>query len=85
MQIAMVGLGRMGANMATRLARGGHQVVAFDRDPAAVQRTTTESGISGASSLEAAVQQLAAPRAVWIMVPAGDPTEQTLDALLALL
>jgi len=85
MQIAMVGLGRMGANMATRLARGGHQVVAFDRDPAAVQRTAAEPGISGASSLEAAVQQLAAPRAVWIMVPAGDPTEQTLDALLALL
>ena len=85
MQIGMVGLGRMGANMATRLARGGHEVVAFDRDPAAVQRTAAEKGISGADSLEALVRQLAAPRAVWIMVPAGAPTEATIDALLALL
>jgi 6-phosphogluconate dehydrogenase len=85
MQIGMVGLGRMGANMATRLARGGHEVVAFDRDPAAVERTASEKGISGADSLEALVRQLAQPRAVWIMVPAGAPTEATIDALLALL
>ncbi len=82
MQIGMIGLGRMGANMATRLARGGHQVVAWDRSPEAVAKTAVEPGITGADTLEALVRQLAAPRAVWIMIPAGDPTEQMVETLL---
>ena len=82
MQIGMVGLGKMGANMTTRLLRGGHQVVAFDRDPAAVAKSA-EGGAAGADSLDALIGQLAAPRAVWVMVPAGAPTDQTVDALTA--
>ena len=86
MQIGMVGLGRMGANMATRLARGGHQVAAWDRSADVTQKTAAaQGGIAGAESLEALVRSLDAPRAVWIMVPSGDPTEQTIDALLGVL
>src|ERR1700681_2186484 len=84
MQLGMIGLGRMGANMTTRLQRGGHGVVAYDRDPAAVQRTEGDGAI-GASSLGDLVAKLAPPRAVWIMVPSGDPTDSTIGALLDLL
>jgi len=84
LQLGMIGLGRMGANMTTRLQRGGHAVVAYDRDPAAVQKTAAD-GATGASSLADLVGKLAAPRAVWIMVPSGDPTDSTIGALLALL
>jgi 6-phosphogluconate dehydrogenase len=80
----MVGLGRMGANMTTRLERGGHQVVAYDRDPAAVQRAAGD-GASSASSLQDMVGQLKPPRAVWIMVPSGAPTDSTITELLGLL
>jgi 6-phosphogluconate dehydrogenase len=85
MQLGMIGLGRMGANMTTRLCRGGHQVVAYDRDPAAVQRCAATEGASGASSLADLVQQLAPPRAVWIMVPSGAPTDDTIAQLLGVL
>jgi 6-phosphogluconate dehydrogenase len=74
----------MGANMTTRLIRGGHEVVAYDRDPAAVQRSAGD-GAQGASSLKELVAQLRAPRAVWIMVPAGEPTDATISELLGLL
>ena len=84
MQLGMVGLGKMGANMTTRLVRGGHDVVAFDRTADAVKAATT-NGARGANTLEDLVKQLAAPRAVWIMVPAGDPTEKTVRALADLL
>ena len=84
MRIGMVGLGRMGANMTTRLLRGGHEVVAYDRDPAAVARAA-EGGAEGAASLGALVAALGMPRAVWVMVPAGAPTESTLAELGALL
>jgi 6-phosphogluconate dehydrogenase len=85
MRIGMVGLGRMGANMTTRLLRGGHEVVAWDRDAAAV-RKAGDGGAAAAESLEGLVAALgASPRAVWVMVPAGAPTEQTVDALAALL
>ncbi|MBK7857183.1 MAG: decarboxylating 6-phosphogluconate dehydrogenase [Archangiaceae bacterium] len=84
MKIAMVGLGRMGANMARRLMQGGHTCVVHDRDPEAVAVLVGEGAI-GASSLEELAQKLEAPRAVWLMVPAGDPTEQTVQRLAGLL
>src|SRR5947209_971131 len=85
MQIGFVGLGKMCANMVHRIKRDSeHEVVAFDFNEEAV-KTAEEHGASGADSLEAVVQQLSAPRAVWIMVPAGDPTQQTIETLLSLL
>jgi 6-phosphogluconate dehydrogenase len=78
----MVGLGKMGANMTTRLLGGGHEVVAFDIDPEAVARSE-EDGATGASSLEDLVSRLDGPRVVWIMVPAGAVTEETIDDLAA--
>ncbi len=80
MQLGMIGLGRMGANMVRRLMKGGHQCVVFDRDPASVSRLAGE-GATGTSSLNDFVSKLSAPRLAWVMVPAGDPTEQTVMAL----
>nr|HEV7954973.1 decarboxylating 6-phosphogluconate dehydrogenase [Candidatus Acidoferrales bacterium] len=80
MMIGMVGLGRMGANMATRLMRGGHKVVASDLNPANVQRLVAD-GATGSASLDDMVAKLVAPRVVWLMIPAGDPTEKTVVAL----
>jgi 6-phosphogluconate dehydrogenase len=80
MQIGFVGLGRMGLNMVTRLARGGHQVVAYDRSADAVAKAETASA-RGVASLDALVGTLTPPRAVWVMVPAGEPTESTVAAL----
>ena len=80
MQIAMVGLGRMGANMVRRLMRGGHECVVFDRRPASVDHLASE-GASGVGSLEDLATSLAPPRAVWVMVPAGEPTEEVVRAL----
>jgi 6-phosphogluconate dehydrogenase len=84
MQIAIVGLGKMGGNMVKRLLGGGHQVVAFDRDPGAVERLVKD-GATGASSLQDVVAKLGAPRAVWVMVPSGKPTEDTIQQLSTLL
>jgi 6-phosphogluconate dehydrogenase len=84
MQIGFVGLGRMGLNMVTRLVRGGHTVVAYDRSADAVARAEA-AGAKGVSTLDALFQGLAAPRAVWVMVPSGDPTESTVSALSQLL
>ena len=81
MQLGMVGLGRMGANMTRRLLRGGHKLVVSDLSPEAVKQLAGE-GASGSSSLEDLVGKLSAPRAVWVMVPAGGPTENTVQALL---
>ena len=83
-EIGMVGLGRMGANMAERVARAGHRVVGFDPDAAARQRVV-ERGAEAALSLEALVAALAPPRAVWLMVPAGAITDKSVDALSTLL
>jgi 6-phosphogluconate dehydrogenase len=80
MQIGFVGLGRMGLNMVTRLVRGGHTVVAYDRSADAVARAEA-AGARGVSTLEALIEGLAPPRAVWVMVPSGDPTESTVSAL----
>jgi 6-phosphogluconate dehydrogenase len=83
MRLAMIGLGRMGANIARRLMRGGHQIVAFDRDEKAVAALAGEGAV-GASSLEEVAKQLGSARIFWVMLPAGDPTESTIAALLAL-
>ena len=80
MQLGMVGLGRMGANMVRRLMRGGHECIVFDLNPANVERLVKD-GASGARSLENMTRQLVKPRAVWVMVPAGPPTDQTIEAL----
>ncbi|HLG16400.1 MAG TPA: decarboxylating 6-phosphogluconate dehydrogenase [Blastocatellia bacterium] len=80
MQLGMVGLGRMGANMVRRLMRGGHQCVVFDLNPDNVKQLTSE-GATGASTLDDFVGKLEKPRAAWVMVPAGAPTEQTVRAL----
>jgi 6-phosphogluconate dehydrogenase len=80
MDIAMVGLGKMGAGMAARLLRGGHRVVAYDLDEAAVSRAE-EQGAERARSLSGLRSKLAGPRPVWVMVPAGEPTRETVMAL----
>ena len=79
MELGMVGLGRMGANIAERVTRGGHRVVGFDPQPEAVQRLAGKGGVA-APSLGAIVERLTPPRAVWLMVPSGDPVDQTIDA-----
>jgi len=84
MELAMIGLGKMGANMATRLLRGGHRMVAFDLNEAAIQKAETEGAI-GARTLKEAVEKLSAPRVVWVMVPAGAPTEAVISELTGLL
>ena len=84
MKLGMAGLGRMGANMALRLMRGGHEVVAYDPQPRAVRAIEIE-GALGASSLEEMVEKLTSPKAVWVMAPAGDPNETTIHALSILL
>ena len=80
MQLGMVGLGRMGANMTRRLLRGGHSLVVSDRSPEAVKQLAGE-GATGSASLEDFVGKLKPPRAAWVMVPAGGPTEQTVQNL----
>jgi 6-phosphogluconate dehydrogenase len=84
MQIGMVGLGRMGSNIVRRLMRNGHGAVAYDQSSAAVQALASE-GAAGASSLEDLVQQLEAPRTIWVMLPAGEVTERTIEQLCGLL
>ena len=84
MELGFVGLGRMGGNMVTRLLRAGHQIVAYD--PAEAARAAVErGGARGATSLEALVAALTPPRPVWVMVPAGAPTESTITTLATLL
>jgi 6-phosphogluconate dehydrogenase len=83
MQLGFVGLGRMGGNMVHRLARGGHEVVAFNRSPGPVQEAVRH-GASGASSLEDLVNIVKPPRHMWLMLPAGKVTDQHLDQLMDL-
>lgn len=84
MQLGMVGLGKMGANMTTRLLKGGHEMVVFDQNPDAVERSAVD-GARPSHSLEELVSQLDAPRAVWVMVPAGPPTVTSVEFLAGLL
>jgi len=84
MELGIVGLGRMGANMARRLMRDGHKIVAYDVNPDAIAALASE-GAEGASSLQDLAAKLSAPRSVWVMVPAGEITESTVDAVAAVL
>ncbi|MGH9638519.1 MAG: NAD(P)-binding domain-containing protein, partial [Bryobacteraceae bacterium] len=82
MEIGLVGLGRMGANMTRRLQKGGHKCTVFDVNADNVKKLAAE-GAGSATSLEDLVKKLPKPRAVWVMVPAGGPTEKTVQALAA--
>jgi 6-phosphogluconate dehydrogenase len=84
MDLAMIGLGKMGLNMATRLVRGGHRVIGFAPSKESV-RLAIKAGVEGAESLEAAIAKLTHPRVVWLMVPAGRITEETIIRLSDLL
>jgi len=84
MDIAMIGLGKMGANMATRLLRGGHRVVAYDINEDAIQAIES-AGADGARTLSEVVEKLSSPRSVWVMVPAGQITENTIQTLSEIL
>jgi len=81
MRLAMIGLGRMGGNMSERLMKGGHEVVVFDRTPAAVQRYVS-LGATATASVTEITTKLKSPRIVWIMVPAGKPVDDTIASLL---
>jgi 6-phosphogluconate dehydrogenase len=86
MNLAIIGLGKMGANMARRLARGGHRVVAYNRTvQKAFALAEEEPNVEAVTSLEEVTAQLTPPRAAWVMVPAGNPTEQIVDTLLDIL
>ena len=84
MQIGMIGLGKMGLNMATRLVRGGHSVVGNAKSESTI-RQAEELGVTGARSIEEVVNQLSTPRVVWVMVPAGEVTESVIQSLIPLL
>jgi 6-phosphogluconate dehydrogenase len=84
MELGMVGLGKMGANMTTRLVKDGHRIVVFDRNPPKVEAAVAD-GADGAESLEELVSKLSMPRAIWVMLPAGEPTQTIIETLAELL
>lgn len=84
MELGFVGLGKMGMNMVTRLQRDKHRIVAYDRNTDVVKQAEV-IGCTGAASLEETVSKLKAPRAVWTMVPSGNPTEETIQSIAVLL
>ena len=84
MELGMIGLGRMGGNMVQRLLKDGHRIVTYDRSPEAVAASQSQ-GAAGSSSLEDLVAHLTMPRAVWVMVPAGQATQETIESLIPLL
>ena len=84
MQIAVIGLGRMGGNMAARLVEGGHTVFVWNRTPDKVKELV-DQGARPLSSIEAVGNEMTARRAGWVMLPAGEPTESTLERLAAVL
>ncbi len=81
MRIALIGLGKMGANMARRLCRGGIEVVGYNRSPDIVTQLEKEEGLLPATSLEKAIIQLPSPRIVWLMLPSGEITESNIESL----
>ncbi|SVB57909.1 uncharacterized protein METZ01_LOCUS210763, partial [marine metagenome] len=84
MEIGMIGLGRMGGNMVQRLLNGGHRVVTYDRSGQVVAASQSQGAV-GVSSIEELVKNLTAPKAVWVMLPIGQPTEDTINSLIPLL
>ena len=84
MEIGMIGLGRMGGNMVQRLLNGGHRVVTYDRSAEAVAASQSQGAV-GVSSIKELVKNLTAPKAVWVMLPIGQPTEDTINSLIPLL
>jgi 6-phosphogluconate dehydrogenase len=85
MRAAIIGLGKMGSNMARRLMKDGHEIIGFNRTPQVTNEMAEDDGLIPAFSIEETVEKLSSPKVVWIMVPAGDPTEDTIDALSSLL
>ncbi|MCA9901160.1 MAG: NAD(P)-binding domain-containing protein, partial [Anaerolineales bacterium] len=85
MKLAMIGLGKMGANMARRLIGGGHEVVGYNLETAVTHTLATEVSLIPAYSLAEAVEKLEPPRVAWVMVPAGNPTESVITKLSNLL
>lgn len=85
MKMAIIGLGRMGGNMARRLCRGGIEVVGYNRSQDIVKKLAAEEGVIPAASVAEAVEKLSSPRVVWIMLPSGEPTEQQIRDLIPLL
>ncbi len=85
MRMALIGLGKMGGNMARRLCRGGIEVVGYNRSSEIVNSLAQEEGMIPAGSLREAVEKLTAPRVVWLMLPSGGPTEQAIEELSAIL
>jgi 6-phosphogluconate dehydrogenase len=85
MDMAIVGLGKMGGNMARRLSKGGHRIVGFNRSREVADQIAAEVGMTPAYSLEAVVSQLSAPRHVWLMLPAGQTTTESVEKFMALL
>ena len=81
MELGIIGLGRMGANMTERLLRGGHKLITYDHSPEAIQRCV-DKGAVGAHSLADFVQQLSLPRVIWLMVPSGEPVDLTIEQML---
>jgi 6-phosphogluconate dehydrogenase len=84
MELGMIGLGKMGANMTTRLLKGGQRVVVYDRNSSKIEAAEAEGAV-GLSALDGFADELRPPRAVWVMVPAGEPTESTIATLEATL
>ena len=80
MKIGIIGLGRMGGNIARRLMRAGHETVVFDRDPKMIDALVTDGAVA-ASSIEDMKAKLDSPAVFWVMLPAGDPTEQTIATI----
>ncbi len=85
MRAAIIGLGKMGSNMARRLMKDGHEIIGFNRTSQVTTEMAEDDGLIPAFSIEEAVEKLSSPKVIWIMVPAGDPTEDTIDALSSLL
>ena len=85
MQVAILGLGKMGANMARRLCRAQHQVIGYNRSPDIVQELASSEGLIAAATLNDVIKQLKTPRVIWLMLPAGEATETTLHQLRPLL
>ncbi|NIM89972.1 MAG: decarboxylating 6-phosphogluconate dehydrogenase [Candidatus Aminicenantes bacterium] len=82
MELGIIGLGRMGANMAERLLKGGHRIIGYARSSESVERVV-QKGADGAHSLKELVSKLSPPRVIWLMIPAGKPVDMTIEALIS--